>query len=369
MLRGAAALIVVAEHVRAFLFLPLAALEEPNLIWIAFYAATSLGHQAVMIFFALSGFLVGGKALSDLWSGRWSWTKYALRRITRLWIVVLPAIVLTLLLDRAGMAYGYSEGYSGFSGGAYASLPADGVGVVHSIGVFIGNALFLQMVFVPVYGSNGPLWSLAYEFWYYVLMAVAMSLFAFWRSPAALAINLFLALLIAWMLPVAVLAGGMIWIAGAFAGAMTNTLSRFRLLRTWPAAVLGLIAIVAVMIVAELNVLEHSDLLLGITVAAVLPVLALTPAPWTPYQRITHGLSEVSYTLYVTHFPLLMAATMIFLAPDRLKPGGGTFALYCACIAGVLVWAVGFWACFERHTNRLYRDLAARLLSAASAGK
>ena len=33
----------------------------------------------------------------------------------------------------------------------------------------LGNAAFLQMIAVPPYGSNTPLWSLSFEWWYYIL--------------------------------------------------------------------------------------------------------------------------------------------------------------------------------------------------------
>jgi peptidoglycan/LPS O-acetylase OafA/YrhL len=33
-----------------------------------------------------------------------------------------------------------------------------------TVPVFLGNFLFLQSIVSPVFGSNGPLWSLSYEF-------------------------------------------------------------------------------------------------------------------------------------------------------------------------------------------------------------
>lgn len=43
------------------------------------YFSTGLGHQAVILFFALSGFLVGGKAMDDLRSGE-RWLSHPCRR-------------------------------------------------------------------------------------------------------------------------------------------------------------------------------------------------------------------------------------------------------------------------------------------------
>lgn len=361
MLRGVAAFLVVAEHTRAFLFVPYGHLASVGTLWKAFYAATSLGHQAVLIFFALSGFLIGGKTLKDFCSGAWSWPKYALRRMTRLWIVVLPALMLTFLLDRVGMSFGYAEGYAGLSGGIYASLQGKGIQVDHSLDVFFGNALFLQTIATPVYGSNGPLWSLAYEFWYYVLAPIVMTIVFFYRNIMVLAANAILLALIIWTLPTALAAGGLIWIAGAIAGAATPPLSKYITPFAWPLTLLGLAAILATMMIAEANVIPHSDLLLGSVVAIVLPVLALTPAPWRLYRNMARGLAEISYTLYVTHFPFLMAATMIFFAPIRLLPGVAALVPYALLTTGTLISAVVLWACFERHTDRIYSALAIRL--------
>ena len=63
MLRGCAAVLVMAGHLRAYVFQNYDSLNSPDLSVKIFYAITGLGHQAVIIFFAMSGFLVGGKAL------------------------------------------------------------------------------------------------------------------------------------------------------------------------------------------------------------------------------------------------------------------------------------------------------------------
>jgi peptidoglycan/LPS O-acetylase OafA/YrhL len=39
---------------------------------------------------------------------------------------------------------------------------------------FVGNLLQLQTIVVSSLGSNGPLWSLANEWWYYVLFGFCM---------------------------------------------------------------------------------------------------------------------------------------------------------------------------------------------------
>lgn len=365
MLRGAAALVVVAEHARAFIFIPHGELSGLHPAWTGFYAATTFGHQAVMIFFALSGFLVGGRVIEDFRTGTWSWPKYALRRLTRLWIVVLPALLLTLLFDKLGLAFGYAEGYEGLAGNLYASLPADGSGTEHSIPVFIGNAAFLQTIYVPIYGSNGPLWSLAYEFWYYVMAPLVLSLVFFVRRPLLLTMNICILGGVVWFLPEAVLWGGVIWLAGAATRVLMPSLARFILPHASLLALFSIIVIFFMTLISEINLFAAADIILGCVVAAALPVLALAPVHSRTYRRIAESLAEISYTLYATHFPILMAATMIFLAPTRLEPSVQAVLVYILFLLISLLSAVFLWACFERHTGRVYLILSNRITVAS----
>jgi peptidoglycan/LPS O-acetylase OafA/YrhL len=151
-----------------------------------------------MIFFVLSGFLVGGSVLRGRMDGTWSWSLYATNRLTRLWVVLIPALLLGAIWDHCGIhLFGTSGIYGGVARanvGIFAVLPR------LSGSVMVGNALFLQGILTPTFGSNGPLWSLSYEFWYYVLfplMVLAVPLDKFsssmvLRGVASLAVVFFI---------------------------------------------------------------------------------------------------------------------------------------------------------------------------------
>jgi peptidoglycan/LPS O-acetylase OafA/YrhL len=159
MLRGLAALGVVVGHTRGFLIVGYASASAHSAFDQLFYFATGLGHQCVIAFFALSGFLVGGPALRDIMTGRWSWGPYMLRRLTRLWTVLIPALLLTWMLDTAGGTLG---GHAGYEGAFYTESfigPSPAQPADLSLPTFLANTLFLQTVVTPVFGSNGPLWS------------------------------------------------------------------------------------------------------------------------------------------------------------------------------------------------------------------
>jgi len=66
------------------------------------YLVTGLGHEAVMVFFVLSGFLISLSVFRSLQAGRWNWLAYTLSRLTRLYVVLVPALILCTLWDMCG---------------------------------------------------------------------------------------------------------------------------------------------------------------------------------------------------------------------------------------------------------------------------
>lgn len=167
-MRGLAAVAVMVGHLRGLFFVQYADVLQPAASIKIMYFITGLGHQAVMVFFVLSGFLISGSVFKAMLDRHWSWRWYFTRRLSRLYIVLIPALCLTALWDQLGMKlFGDS--------GVYLGLPSDQSILNFSVPersgfqVFSGNAFFLQEIVVPTFGSNGPLWSLAYEFWYYLL--------------------------------------------------------------------------------------------------------------------------------------------------------------------------------------------------------
>ena len=163
-MRAAAAITVCLGHVRPYLLEPLDG-NDLGPITSAAYALTSLGHGAVIVFFVLSGYFVGGSVIRGRARGTFLWSAYLTARCLRLWLVLVPALALTAILDGIGrLAYPESDMY-----GATART-------VTNSGVwdFLGNAFFLQTQVVPPYGSNGPLWSLGYEFAYYLLFPLIL---------------------------------------------------------------------------------------------------------------------------------------------------------------------------------------------------
>lgn len=358
LLRSCAALLVLCEHARAATFVPFGQVSANRLIWSPFYALTSLGHQAVMVFFALSGFLVGGHVIRRLQSGQWSAMEYTLRRLTRLWIVIVPALGATYLFDHAAIVAGYGEYFTGeylrFAS-SIPSLPTETAPANYALTTAIGNFLFLQTTVVPVFGSNGPLWSLAYEFWYYVIFPLLAWAFL-GRGPVVLriaAMGAAMALVLA--LPWEIIKYGVIWFAGALASCMAARVATWRFAQT-RSCLLATTTSIFVSAAAAAHAPEFlGDLALGLIVAMCLSPLAASNRIPGLIDRAGKLGAEISYSLYVFHFPVVLFLAVRLTLPDRLAPSLPALAVFILIVIAALILSTGLWFCFERNTRHLYK--------------
>jgi peptidoglycan/LPS O-acetylase OafA/YrhL len=166
-LRGPAALLVLFGHWRNLLFKDFHEVDNPGLIVKLLYLFTGAGHEAVMLFFVLSGCVIAHVIYGLHERGSWSWRGYLSARLTRLWIVLIPALLLTAVWDRIGMWLAAGE-RSIYEGDGFGNILNQPVAALSGPEVLFGNVFFLQRILVPTFGSNGPVWSISYEFVYYL---------------------------------------------------------------------------------------------------------------------------------------------------------------------------------------------------------
>lgn len=293
LMRSLAALAVVFDHAAGVF-------GRPRLF--------NAGHQAVMLFFVLSGYVICYVADTREHSA----AVFMVSRLSRLWSVLLPALVLTLVCDTIGRAWAPHPA-------AYAAVPFD-----HPAIRLGAMAVFLSESWVSIQPlSNGAAWSLCLEFWYYVMFAAWVFIppgrLRVAAAAAALLIGGHKAILLA-----------PIWLMGV-------ALQRWQPLRRLPApagAALwgGALALVVLTLATHVYngpiALERDaispwlwhqlaearvfwfDWLFGLIVAAHL-VGARSVAPWLGLERIARPIrfcAGISFAAYLFHDPLLRLA-------------------------------------------------------------
>lgn len=364
--RGLAALAVAAEHLRTFVFVDFGDVAQPALFWRAFYFSTGLGLQAVMVFFVLSGFLVGKSILDNVTAGTWSWTDYAVRRLTRLWIVLIPALILTAVLDYIGANAVHGALYAGLSTDLYNnSTPAPGnVTAIYRPETFLANLLFLQTIVAPTFGTNGPLWSLANEFWYYIIFPLGVLALRGRGSTMQRTGYAVAAVIICILLPFDIVLYGLVWLFG-FGVALTSR----RTNRTpQPIALfLSLLLFLSALAAARLGAPSRlaGDFACGAAFAVTLHFLVKAETSNPLIGKIARSSAGFSYTLYLTHFPMLALFASAVLSEQRIEPSIGGLALYFAVLLAVALYAYAIYWLFERNTEwvrqRLYGYTRARV--------
>lgn len=309
-----------------------------------FVVSFELGHQAVVGFFVMSGFLVGGAALAHLREEKPFLLDYFIHRIARIYLVLIPAILLTIVVDGAGRAL--------FAGLGVYEIPS--LQAHYDPRLILTDLLNLQGIVAKFYGTNGPLWSIAYEFWYYVLFPLLFLPFSRTYSPLASKIAAICAIIafIAMTLPQSwFLLGFVLWGMGAAVTQIKRPLVRSK----WLAlglnigVALSLRTAISGELVAQHPALTHvSDVISGLAFANLILTLRFAPgADWRFLApRMHKHLADFSFTVYAIHTPLLMflrAATTRLLDADWLRGVATPTQWWALSIAMSIVVIVAFF--------------------------
>ncbi len=364
-LRAIAANLVLIGHLRALLFVDFDAARTSDFEFMlkSFYFLTSLGHEAVIIFFVLSGFLVGGSVIKK----NFIWRTYLLNRIVRLSIPLIPALLITVAIDIYII-----ETFPDLIHGAYYDLFSSGpsTNYSNSAWTFFGNILFLQTILVPVYGSNGPLWSLANEFWYYIIFPLFfIGFYNIQLKNRSLIFGLPLiaaALLLSLLLPIGLMNSFPIWLFGTIASFLYHGGS------SKPKSTIALALVFFCLPLIITFKFSDTDILLGfVTSVAIYLLIRLDKGQQNFAQshsnlkKLFSYLSDSSYTLYITHFPVMLLLYTVIRDTEQhqtLTSGIGIFAFY---IITIHLATFIFYHCFERNTKDL-RQLIGKWITGLS---
>lgn len=242
-------------------------------------------HAAVIIFFVLSGYVIASVVERNRQLGL-RLGEYLIDRFSRIYSVLMPAIIFTILLDSVG-SYLFPARYLDS-----ALLPQDN----YIIRILI-NSLSLQGLwgYRVQLGSNPALWSIGYEFYFYILFGLLTWRVKYWF--------LFFIIVVLIVGPKIVIYSS-IWLLGVIAYKVQKILT------------VNFTFALVIMFVANL-ILHYSppsfilsipeffrDFLFGVSV-----MFFLLSNPKMPkcliFTEVNKGMANFSFSAYAYHYPIM----------------------------------------------------------------
>ncbi|RKD12422.1 hypothetical protein BCY91_12295 [Pelobium manganitolerans] len=327
-LRGLAALVVVFHHFMVFNSGKLEQSLSAKAMRILHFIS-DLNVEAVLFFFVLSGFSIGLSQRGKLLRHRVAIKRYLYKRFRRIMPIYLMALALAAFVGFLAQAL-FKESYS------FSNL--------------VGNLLFLQTPagatdfwFSP-YGQNGPLWSLAFEMFFYLFFPLfsmlllkirvpklAVYLFLLLTSVACIAFNKYLV----FIPPLAFLSFFLVWWAGfQIAGEYLQRRANFLIWITVFVVCTSLLTVSQ--LVPSTALLEILKTLL---IASVLYFLLFLDLSWVSafkwrakklVNSILGPVGDGSYALYALHYPIFIL--MQYFEVDWIHQIIFIFALIICCV-------------------------------------
>jgi peptidoglycan/LPS O-acetylase OafA/YrhL len=348
-LRGISALLVVFSHIRIhFLGFWIERPEASMPDWLlrSFYALTGLGHEAVIVFFVLSGFLVGTKFFPGSVYRKDEFSRYLVNRLARIWTVLIPAILISVIVS-------YCLYYNLPENAFFHIEPC----VPSAINV-ISNIFFLNEGYTETVCSNKPAWSIHSEMHYYILWPLI--LFGFFSKKISksaiicslLAIFIILSLMVfdtvdkkntLLLFP--------IWIAGI-------VVSKYKLLNI-PLWILGPILVVTMVLPSLININDFwplGDYIIAFFVVVFL-IRAKISKPINFLKNLVEWLSKISFSLYMTHMIVIIVLKNFLQINFSYETKGAFIDLNLIMVLlGIFVLSILvayiFYLAFESNTHK-----------------
>lgn len=357
-LRGVAALMVVAFH----LFEAYSGGSPHKQI-------INHGYLAVDFFFLLSGFVVA-YAYDDRWGGQMSQWQFYKRRLVRL----QPMIVIGGLIGAALLAFQHSPMFPRL----------ETVTTWQVIGVMLLSFVMIPLIpsaeirgWGEIYPLNGPQWSLFYEYVANILYAVGLRKLPIRWLAALVAVSALALVGLLVLGPRGDVIGG--WALDAkgvqigltrvmfpfFAGVLLMRLGkRIKVRHAFLLCSLLLIAALSLPRFGGTGRLWVNGLYEAACVIVLFPLIVAIGAgekdATGPSVRIARFFGDLSYPLYITHYPLIYVYTA-WVVDHKIPAAQGAVVG-----AGVFVAAVAIaWVSLKLYDEPVRRWLAGRLLRRA----
>jgi peptidoglycan/LPS O-acetylase OafA/YrhL len=363
-LRASAAFLVLLGHTRNWIFTGIGAVDSPSLPLKFFWLITVLEHEAVVVFFVLSGFLVGGALVSSIGRKSFDLVGYLIARFVRIYIVYAPALVVT------GLVFWIGPGlFKDFGGDTIRPLFSEQQFDFGGLRPALCHIAGLQGFICGAWKQNPALWSLGYE---WVLYLFAPAILGLLMMRGALSVRLAaIALLLCGAAAMSIDFGDWVfWFAAWFLGVFASLVVK-RFCLPLSAGLVGLAALVGAMSIARIRVVSllETDTVIALGTALIIacrPLVTLQLAP-----RFFSWAANFSYSLYATHVPLVFltiaALQNIHFPTHKILPSPTAFVAFIICTLIPLVFAYLFSIFTERHTEQLRSWLRARFFKDQSA--
>lgn len=354
--RWMSALLVVLGHVRGLWCVEFTNLQNKSFLLKVFYFLTGFGPEAVMVFFVLSGYLVGGGALLKWRVGKFSASEYFISRFSRIYTVLLPALVCGGALDWFGFQYfNRADIYTNSSNHQSLMLAFDVNRDLNSA-TFFGNLANLQGVLTEYFGSNSPLWSLAFEWWYYCLFGLMLELSARKASDISFWVFVAAALFAFGVLPGPLLLYMVIWGVGVLAASIDS--KQFKISPSFASVLLILLLMgTRSFHIGSLYTRFVPNLLLAVSFSLL--IISLRNRSYPMFRQLTFHkfMADFSYTIYLMHVPLLVFITAIisssFGVPFYVQPTPLVFLIMVGVLLVLYVALYSFAQATERFTPNI----------------
>lgn len=312
----------------------------------AWLGLTQFSHEAVIVFFVLSGLIIHHSTITKQSSVK----TFTIARLSRIYSVALPAIIacsaISILIDHSP------------------SLTPDRA---FSWIDLLSSLLFLNESWTnpAALSMNPPFWSLCYEVWFYILFGLFVFVNGAWRWPLISVAALIAGPAIILLLP--------IWLTGAWVSAHARGNETSNTACAW---IIFLTPIVLIILINSAGIdlqvrawlkeiippmwrLESAqrfatDYLIGILIAFNIQAFAALPKKFrgwfVKYKTQLATLAGFSFTLYLFHWPMLI----IIQAYAPATSGEVFYPIFVGLCVLVTCWFISFGTEKQLHKWRYF---------------
>lgn len=325
-IRGLAAAVVLFSHVVQIHFLRLIGLNTP------LHQVSSIASEyAVVVFFILSGFLITHTLETNIErNGELRFEQYLAARIARLYPPFLYAIGISL------MVYSLMEVFSLPGRNGPISSPGDLYAARDMVSLSLKETWLAIFMLQGMLEINGPLWSLYMEAKLYVLFACALALF----GPRGLVQKLILVVIFYYVAKAGLrfnphFAGyASVWLIGSLAYYTWNDCAKRRD---------RMLMCVALIVSAETWHLVKDGIsplfaVRDLSIAALISWLLFKRRITVPSPQ---WLADCSYSLYVTHFPVLLIAQSLLIHIGSVSIGAALVTALSSTTVAISIALLG----------------------------